>query len=164
MIVCVFRFNYIGAFNSLGILYWLLAFGFVCYLTYGTDAVILLAKVDDAYTLCSTSLYRNLVNRCTDGDTGFVDNHQIVVVVYIHDGNKQTVEHLDTVQVNGSDYVICIPYKEEEDDEVDEVIILKMEYDENDDYILVPEEDLEVLDQAYELFKERNADLFDFED
>ena len=80
------------------------------------------------------------------------------------EGNKETFEHLDTVQVDGTDYVICIPYKEEEDDEVDEVIILKMEYDENDDYILVPEEDLEVLDRAYELFKERNADLFDFED
>ena len=39
-----------------------------------------------------------------------------------------------------------------------------MEYDENDDYILVPEEDLEVLDKAYEIFKERNADLLDFED
>lgn len=92
------------------------------------------------------------------------NENEFLVDLFDDDGNKQTVEHLDTVQVNGSDYVICIPYKEEEDDEVDEVIILKMEYDENDDYILVPEEDLEVLDQAYELFKERNADLFDFED
>ncbi len=92
------------------------------------------------------------------------EENNFLVDLFDDDGNKQTVEHLDTVQVDGSDYVICIPYKEEEDDEVDEVIILKMEYDENGDYILVPEEDLEVLDRAYELFKERNADLFDFED
>ncbi len=92
------------------------------------------------------------------------EEESYLVDLFDDEGNKQTVEHLDTVQVDGSDYVICIPYKEEEDDEVDQVIILKMEYDENDDYILVPEEDLEVLDKAYEIFKERNKDLFDFED
>ena len=92
------------------------------------------------------------------------EEESYLVDLFDDEGNKQTVEHLDTVQVNDSDYVICIPYKEEEDDEVDQVIILKMEYDENGDYILVPEEDLEVLDKAYEIFKERNADLFDFED
>ena len=92
------------------------------------------------------------------------EEESYLVDLFDDEGNKQTVEHLDTVQVDGVDYVICIPYKEEEDDEVDQVIILKMEYDENDDYILVPEEDLEVLDKAYEIFKERNADLFDFED
>lgn len=99
-----------------------------------------------------------------DNTPNMEEENNFLVDLFDDDGNKQTVEHLDTVQVNDSDYVICIPYKEEEDDEVDEVIILKMEYDENDDYILVPEEDLEVLDKAYELFKERNADLFDFED
>ena len=105
-----------------------------------------------------TDKFENIENGAQDTENDFL------VDLYDDDGNKQTVEHLDTVQVDGSDYVICIPYKEEEDDEVDEVIILKMEYDENDDYILVPEEDLEILDRAYELFKERNADLFDFED
>ena len=87
-----------------------------------------------------------------------------LVDLFDDDGNKQTFEHLDTVQVNDTDYVICIPYKEEEDDEVDEVVILKIDGEENGESILVPEEDLEVLDKAYELFKERNADLFDFED
>ena len=88
-----------------------------------------------------------------------------LVDLFDDEGNKQTVEHLDTVQVNGQDYVICIPYKEEEDDEVDEVIILRMEGTEKSgESVLVPEDDLEVLDKAYELFRERNADLFDFED
>ena len=87
-----------------------------------------------------------------------------LVDLFDDDGNKQTFEHLDTVQVNGDDYVICIPYKEEEDDEVDEVIILKIDGVQDGESVLVPEEDLEILDKAYELFKERNADLFDFED
>lgn len=105
-----------------------------------------------------TDKFENTQNEAQETENDFL------VDLYDDDGNKQTVEHLDTVQIDGSDYVICIPYKEEDDGETDEVIILKMEYDENDDYILVPEEDLEVLDRAYEAFKERNADLFDFED
>ena len=101
-------------------------------------------------------------------NTPIEDNESMVeeylVDLFDEDGTKQTVVHLDTVQVNGLDYVICIPYKEEDDDEVDEVFILKMEKDENGENILLPEEDDEVLDKAYEIFKERNADMFDFED
>ncbi len=90
---------------------------------------------------------------------------EFLVDLYDEDGNLQTVVHLDTVQVNGMDYVICIPYKENDDeDEVDEVFILKMEKDEKGENVLMPEDDDEVLDKAYELFKERNADMFDFED
>lgn len=92
------------------------------------------------------------------------EQDNFLVDLFDDEGNKQTFEHLDTVQVEGVDYVICIPYKEEEDDEVDEVIILKIDGEENGESVLVPEEDLEILDKAYELFKERNADLFDFED
>ncbi len=92
------------------------------------------------------------------------EEDNFLVDLFDDEGNKQTFEHLDTVQVNGSDYVICIPYKEEEDDEVDEVVILKIDGEQNGEMVLVPEDDLEVLDKAYELFKERNAELFDFED
>ncbi|MBQ9757563.1 MAG: DUF1292 domain-containing protein [Clostridia bacterium] len=80
------------------------------------------------------------------------------------EGNKQTVIHLDTVQIDGQDFVVCIPFKEEEGDEVDEVFILKMLEREDGTYELAYEEDLEVLDRAYEEFKARNADEFDFED
>ncbi len=94
----------------------------------------------------------------------FENENEFLVDLFDDEGNKQTVEHLDTVQIDGSDYVICIPYKEEEDDEVDEVIILKIVSREDGTYELAYEEDLEVLDRAYEEFKARNAELFDFED
>ncbi len=94
----------------------------------------------------------------------FENQNEFLVDLYDDEGNKQTVEHLDTVQIEGQDYVICIPYKEEEDDEVDEVFILKMVTREDGTYELAYEEDLEILDKVYEEFKERNADLFDFED
>lgn len=94
----------------------------------------------------------------------FENENEFLVDLYDDEGNKQTVEHLDTVQIDGQDYVVCIPYKEEEDDEVDEVFILKMVTREDGTYELAYEEDLEILDKVYEEFKERNADLFDFED
>lgn len=94
----------------------------------------------------------------------FKNENEFLVDLYDDEGNKQTVEHLDTVQIDGQDYVICIPYKEEEDDEADEVFILKMVTREDGTYELAYEEDLEILDKVYEEFKERNADLFDFED
>ena len=95
-----------------------------------------------------------------------MNEEEFLVDLFDDEGNMKTVEHLDTVQVDGVDYVICVPYNEDatEDDEAEEVIILKMETDENGEKILVPDEDLETLDRAYEIFKERNADLFDFED
>ena len=93
------------------------------------------------------------------------EENDYLIDLFDDDGNKETFEHLDTVQVNGNDYVICVPYVEEEDeDEVSEVIILKMEYDEKGDYVLVPEEDENILDTAYDIFRERNEDLFDWED
>lgn len=108
----------------------------------------------------------NFENKNINSEEEFNEN-DFLVDLFDDEGNKQTFEHLDTVQVNGNDYVICIPYKtdeEIEDGEVDEVVILKMETDENDEYILIPEEDSKILDKAYELFRERNEDLFDWED
>lgn len=92
------------------------------------------------------------------------DEEEFLIDLFDEDGNQKTFEHLDTVQVNGTDYVICIPYKEEDDGETDEVVILKIDTDENGEAILVPEDDLETLDRAYEMFKDRNYDLFEFED
>lgn len=105
-----------------------------------------------------------MANEKFDNIENVENEDNFLVDLFDDEGNKQTFEHLDTVQVNGDDYVICIPYKEEEDDEVDEVIILKIDGVQDGESVLVPEEDLEILDKAYELFKERNADLFDFED
>ena len=81
-------------------------------------------------------------------------------------GESETFEHLDTVRVNGENYVICVPYRQEETDEVEEVVILKMVPDpENPDgSLLIPEEDEAVLDEAYDLFVKRNEDRFDWVD
>lgn len=92
------------------------------------------------------------------------EEEEYLIDLFDENGNKETFVHLDTVQVGGNDYVVCVPDKEVEEDEVEEVVILRMETDENDEYILVPEEDNDILDKAYNVFRERNEDYFDWED
>ena len=94
------------------------------------------------------------------------DNENYLVELENEDGEKEIFEHLDTVEVDGNYYVICVPYLEEETDEIEEVVILKMVEDpENPDgSLLLPEENEDILDRAYELFVERNEDEFDWTD
>lgn len=94
------------------------------------------------------------------------DNENYLVELINEDGEKEMFEHLDTVTVDGNYYVICVPYLEEETDEIEEVVILKMVEDpENPDgSLLLPEDDEDILDKAYELFVERNEDEFDWTD
>ena len=78
------------------------------------------------------------------------------------DGNTVTFEHLDTVQYKGKDYVICIPYDDDEE-VVTEVVIFLINKDKEDD-CLEQVENPGILSAVYEIFKERNGEMFDFED
>ena len=77
------------------------------------------------------------------------------------DGETVTFEHLDTVQYKGQDYVIFIPYNDDEE-EVDEVVIFQILDQEED--CLEQVEDPVILSAVYDLFKDRNKDMFNFED
>ncbi len=94
------------------------------------------------------------------------ENENYLVELENEDGEKEIFEHLDTVKVGEDNYVICVPYLEEETDEIEEVVILKMVADpENlEGSLLLPEEDEDILDKAYALFVERNEDRFDWTD
>ncbi len=78
------------------------------------------------------------------------------------DGNTVTFEHLDTVQYKGKDYIVCIPYDDDEE-VVTEVVIFMVNKDKEED-CLEQLEDEEIMGAVYDLFRERNADMFDFED
>lgn len=88
--------------------------------------------------------------------------NEYLVDLIDEDGNTVTFEHLDTVQYQGKDYVICIPYDEDEE-VVTEVVIFQIHKDEEED-CLEQVEDGEILSAVYRLFQDRNADLFEFED
>ena len=66
------------------------------------------------------------------------------VVLVDENGAEVEFEHLDTIEMNDKQYVVLLPASEDEAD-VDEVVILKVQSDENGDDTLVNVEDEEEL-------------------
>ena len=75
-------------------------------------------------------------------------------------GVEQNFEYLDVIEYEGTEYLFLLPV----DDENAEVVILEIEPvdEENENYLAI--DDLELLEKLYELFKEKFADYFTFED
>jgi len=83
-----------------------------------------------------------------------------VVVLTDEDGVDTEFEWLDTVEMDDNQYVVLLPMDEEE---AEEVVILRLEKDgEEENFVSVDSE--EEINKVFELFKERNADDFDFVD
>lgn len=79
------------------------------------------------------------------------------------DGNTVPFEHLDTVRIDDEDYIICIPYDDDEE-EVTEIAMFKIDKDENSENCLSQVIDETLAEKIYDEFKKRNEDKFDFED
>lgn len=79
------------------------------------------------------------------------------------DGNTVPFEHLDTVRINDNDYIICIPFDDEQE-EVTEIAMFKIDKDVNSEDCLSQVVDDALAEKIYDEFKKRNADKFDFED
>ncbi len=77
-------------------------------------------------------------------------------------GNEEEFEFLDVVDFEGDEYVVLLPLSEEESDEA-EVMILKIESldDETETYAGI--DDDELIENVFEVFKERYKDEYDFE-
>lgn len=84
-----------------------------------------------------------------------------IVVLNDANGNELEFEYLDLIEHNDETYVVLLPV----DEEADEVIILRCEESEDDpddeSYSSVDDEAL--LSELFEIFKEKNADNFDFD-
>ncbi len=75
------------------------------------------------------------------------------------DGREVRFEFLDLIEYQGGQYVVLLP---EEDDDAQVVILEMQEYDdENESFEGVDDED--VLNAVFEIFKDRNRDVFNFE-
>lgn len=76
------------------------------------------------------------------------------------EGNEVEFELIDSVDYEGKEYLILLP----PDDEAAEVVILEVEphKDGSESYLTVNDED--VLMAVFNIFKERFADFFTFED
>ncbi len=87
-----------------------------------------------------------------------------IVVLLGEDGEEVEFEHLDTIEMEGNEYVILLPLEEQENEEVDEVVILKIEHNEDGEDSFITVDDEEELNRVFEEFKKRMEDEYDFDE
>ncbi|TYQ16344.1 UNVERIFIED_CONTAM: uncharacterized protein DUF1292 [Acetivibrio alkalicellulosi] len=88
-----------------------------------------------------------------------------LVVLVDENGEEAEFEHLDTIDYNGNEYVVLLPFEQDEEDtEMEEVVILKIEHGEEGDDSFLTIDDEEELDAVFEQFKIRMEEEFDFLD
>lgn len=90
-----------------------------------------------------------------------VDN---IIVLNDENGEEVSFEFLDLIELDGEEYVVLLPV-EEDVEEADEVVILKLEDSESEDeesYVSVDDE--EVLNKVFQIFKDKFKDEFNFVD
>lgn len=75
-------------------------------------------------------------------------------------GNEQNFEYLDVIEYEGKEYLFLLPIE----DDASEIVILEIEPvdEETENYLAI--EDMELLEKLYDIFKEKFADYFTFED
>ena len=78
--------------------------------------------------------------------------------------NEVQFEFLDLIEYNEEEYVILLPVEDEISEEPGEVVILKVESTSEDEESYVSVEDEEVLNNVFEIFKEKFKDEFNFTD
>ena len=92
----------------------------------------------------------------------FMEEEYEAEIITLEDdlGNEKDFEFLDTVEYDGDEYIILLPVEEEEQNEV---MILRIDSidDENENYVGIDDED--VLQKVFDIFKERYKDDYDFE-
>ncbi len=91
------------------------------------------------------------------------DERDDIVVLIGEDGEEVEFEHLDTIEMNGNEYVILLPL-DEQDDEVDEVVILKVDHNEDGEDAFITVDDEDELNEVFEEFKERMEEEYDLDE
>ena len=91
------------------------------------------------------------------------DERDDTVVLVDENGEEVEFEHLDTIEMNDSEYVVLLPMEEEanEEDDVDEVVILKIEHNSEGEDSFVSVEDEEELNTVFDEFKRRMEEEYD---
>ena len=85
-----------------------------------------------------------------------------IVTMVNEDGEKHDFLHLDSFELNGETYVVLLP-ADEGDEECEDVLIYTLQVEEDESETLLPIDDEAELDMAFEEFKNRMADEYDFE-
>ncbi len=88
-----------------------------------------------------------------------------ILLLSDEDGNDVQFEFLDLIDYDEEEYVVLLPVEEDSEDEIGEVVILKVEQTESEDeesYVGV--EDEEILNKVFEIFKDKFKDEFNYVD
>ena len=90
-----------------------------------------------------------------------------IVILNDENGNEVKFEFLDLVEIDNEEYVVLLPINDEGEEDEGEVVILKIEDNEDENseeesYVSV--EDEAILNQVFEIFKEKFKNDFDFVD
>lgn len=85
-----------------------------------------------------------------------------LVTLVNDDGEEHTFLHLDSFEFNGEIYVVLLP-ADEGDEDCNEVLIYTLKTEEDGSETLLPIDDEAELDMAYDEFKNRMSDEYDFE-
>lgn len=88
-----------------------------------------------------------------------------IVVLVDENGEEVEFEHIDNVEMNGNEYVVLIPFSEDEDDDLEEeVVILRVEHSEDGDDTFVTIEDDDELEEVFSEFQSRLEEEFEDEE
>ena len=87
------------------------------------------------------------------------DERDDIVVLVDENGEEVEFEHIDTIEMNGGEYVVLAPLEDEE-----EVIILKVEHGEDGEDSFVTIEDEDELDEVFNEFQARMEEEFGSEE
>lgn len=90
-----------------------------------------------------------------------------IIVLNDEQGNEVQFEFLDLVELDNEEYVVLLPINDDGEEDEGEVVILKIEDNEDENseeesYVSV--EDEAILNQVFEIFKEKFKNDFDFVD
>lgn len=84
-----------------------------------------------------------------------------IIVLIDEDGTEIEFEYLDTIEMNGKEFVVLLPL---DDIEEGEVVILEVKELDDENVEFLPVKDEDELMAVFEEFKERMKDEFEFID
>ena len=90
-----------------------------------------------------------------------LEEEESSIVTFVDEnGEDCNFEFLDCIEYEGKEYIVLTPAEED----AAEILILEVQPidEENEDYVSIADEDL--LQTVYNIFKERNKDLYTFGD
>lgn len=90
-----------------------------------------------------------------------LEEEESSIVTFVDEnGEDCDFEFLDCIEYEGKEYIVLTPAEED----AAEILILEVQPidEENEDYVSIADEDL--LQTVYNIFKERNKDLYTFGD